>query len=85
MRLKKSVIMASVFPAFVGAGFLWVLGRFTPRPFTIFIAISVVFTFLSLGGPFSLPIETGGKIALSLMHIIEAAAVVGVLSSRARA
>jgi hypothetical protein len=79
------VIMASVIPAFVGTGLLWALGRFTSRPFTIFIVASVLFTLVSFGGPFSLPIEIGGKLTLSLMHIIEATSVVGVLSIRARA
>ncbi len=79
------VIGSSVIPAFVGTGLLWALGRFTRRPFTVFIVISVVFTLLSFGGPFALPITTAGKLALSLMHIVTAASIVGVLSARVRA
>lgn len=78
------IILTSTIPAFVAAGFLALLGRFTRRPFLIFQVVAVVFLVLSLGGPLSLPVATSTKVVLSLMHVIAAAAIVGVLSRMGR-
>ncbi|NWF67942.1 MAG: hypothetical protein HXY40_02535 [Chloroflexi bacterium] len=80
-----AVVMSSVIPAFVGTGLLWALGRFTAQPFTIFFIISVVFTLLSFGGPFSLSLQLNGQLTLALMHVVEASTVVGLLATQARA
>jgi hypothetical protein len=79
------VVVATTLPAFAAALLVWLLGRFTPRPWTIFYVISAVFLLLSFGGPAGLPIELGGILALNLMHVIAAAAIVGGLTWRARA
>jgi hypothetical protein len=79
------VVVATTLPAFAAALLVWLLGRFTPRPWTIFYVISAVFLLLSFGGPAGLPIELGGILALNLMHVIAAAAIVGGLTWRGRA
>jgi hypothetical protein len=80
-----AVIVSSFVPAFIGAGLLWLLNRFTPRPITIFVAISAIVAVLSIGSPATLPVSTGLIIALSLMHFVAAAAIVWALVTRARA
>jgi len=74
------VIIASAVPAFAAAALLALLGRFTTRPFRIFMIIAVVFGLLSFGGPASLPVGLSTIIALGLMHIVAGVAIVGVLS-----
>ena len=79
------VIVASVLPAFIAAGVLALLGRFTARPFTVFRVIGVVVLLMSFA-PFTLmPMPTGTIITLAVMHIIAAVAIVGALDRRARA
>lgn len=65
-----AVIAASTVPALGAALLYWALGRFTSRATTIFTVVAVVFGLLSLGGPVSLPIDLGTRIALSVMHLI---------------
>jgi hypothetical protein len=78
------VVLASALPA-IGAGvLLWLLGRFTRRPFTIFLAIAGVFLLLSLGGPLSMPVPGATKAVLSLMHVVAGASIAGALFVRAR-
>jgi Family of unknown function (DUF6069) len=78
-----AVIAASLIPAFLGAGFLVLLQRFTTNPLQKFQIIAVTFALLSLISPMTLPINLGGKMALSLMHLVAAASIVWSLS-RAR-
>jgi hypothetical protein len=79
-----AVIMASIVPAFVGAGLLWLLNRFTPRPVTIFIAIAVIVVVLSLAAPFQLGVSTTEAIILVLMHIVAGTTITYFLTTRAR-
>jgi hypothetical protein len=79
------VIIASAVPAVFAGLLLWLLGRFAPRPVTIFVAIAAVFALLSLGGPLTLPVSGGLQIALALMHIVSAAAITWALVSQTRA
>ena len=65
-----AVIVASTIPAIGAALLYWALGRFTSRATTIFVAVAVVFGLLSFGGPASLPIDLGTRIALALMHVV---------------
>lgn len=74
------VVVASTVPALLAAVVLYVLNRFTRHGLRIFVALSVVFVLLSLGGPLALPIDGGTIAALSLMHFTAAAAIVGVLA-----
>jgi hypothetical protein len=75
-----AVIAASIVPAFIGLGILLLLQRFTKNSMTIFLSIGVVFTLLSLIGPFTMPINFGVKIALNLMHLVAAASILVALS-----
>jgi hypothetical protein len=79
-----AVIMASIVPAFVGAGFLWLLNRFTSRPVTIFTVIAIAITLFSLAAPFQLGISTPEAIILVLMHIVAGGAITYFLTTRAR-
>lgn len=73
-----AVLASSVLPLFVGAGVLWLLGRFTTSALRVWTIIAIVLTVLSLTGPLFLPVDTGSKIALILMHIgAGTAAIVG--------
>jgi hypothetical protein len=80
-----AVIMSTLMGAIGGSILLAILGRFAPRPITIFLAISVIFTLISFGGPLSLPVETSTMVVLSIMHIIAAVAIVWALVTRTRA
>ncbi len=73
-----AVIASSVLPLFVGAGVLWLLGRFTTSALRVWTIIAIIVTVLSLSAPVFLPVDGGSKIALALMHIGAAAsAIVG--------
>jgi hypothetical protein len=80
-----AVIFASVIPSLIGAGVLYVLGRFTTRPITIFRVLAVVITILSFGGPLQLGISTAEVIVLELMHLVAAVVITYLLTTRARA
>lgn len=80
-----AVIAASFIPAFVAAGFLLLLQRFTQNALQKFQIIAAVFACLSLFGPISLPISLGVKIALCLMHLGAAISIVGALSQTKKA
>jgi magnesium-transporting ATPase (P-type) len=79
-----AIVLLSIVPA-IGAGvLLWLLDRFTNRPFTIFWIISAVFLLLSLIPNFTLPMAPGASFWLGLMHVVAAAAIVGLLSTLGR-
>ncbi|KPV49883.1 hypothetical protein SE17_30120 [Kouleothrix aurantiaca] len=73
------VIVMSVVPAIAGAALLWLLGRVTARPFRWFTIIAVVVLLLSLAGPLLLPVALANKLVLSLMHVVAAGVIVGIL------
>ena len=74
------VLIASLVPAIAGALFLAVLGKVFRRPLRLFQIIGVVLLLLSLGGPFSLPVDLATKLALSLLHIVAAVVIIGGLT-----
>jgi hypothetical protein len=78
------MLVITMLPAFLGAGLLWLLGRFTSRPFTIFWVIAIVVLILSYGAPLNLGIPTNEVLALSLMHTAAAIIITFVLTTRAR-
>ena len=78
-----AVIAASLIPAFLGAGFLVLLQKFTKNPLQKFQLIAIVLALLSLISPMTLPTNLGGKMALGLMHLVAATSIVWALS-RAR-
>jgi len=81
----KDVLGASivwVVPA--GAGLL-LLNRFMKRPSRVFEIVATTFGLLSIAGPFTFPEATlGTKLALTAMHLILTAAIVGAIVVRAR-
>ena len=81
----KDVLGASivwVVPA--GAGLL-LLNRFMERPSKVFVIVAAAFGLLSVAGPFTFPEATlGTKLALTAMHLILTAAIVGAIVVRGR-
>jgi hypothetical protein len=71
--------VASFVPAFIAAALFAVLGRFVRQPVRAFVAIAAVFLLLSLGGPLSLPVTTGVKLALAAMHLIAGVLITALL------
>lgn len=79
------VVVATIIPA-IGAGVLLaLLGRFTRRPYTIFLILSAVFLLLSFLSPLSLPGDLPVKLAFEVLHIGAAAAIVWALVTQTRA
>lgn len=78
------VIVMSLIPAIGAAVLLWILRRFTARPYTIFLVIAVIGLLLSFGGPLPLPVAAAAKAVLVLMHVVTAAVIVGFLARFAR-
>lgn len=74
------VVIMSVIPAIGATIILAVLGRFLTRPIRVFGIISVVLLVLSLAGPLGLPVAVSTKLILSLMHIVAAVTIVGLLT-----
>lgn len=77
-------IGASLVPALLGAVFYGLLGRFTGRATTIFVAVAAVFALLSLGGPLTMPVPLATRLLLSLLHLSTAAIVAYGLTRYAR-
>ena len=81
----RDVLLAStvwVVPASAG---LLLLNRFMERPSKAFVMIAVMFGLLSVAGPFTFPEATlGTKLALTAMHLILTAAIVGSIVVRGR-
>jgi hypothetical protein len=78
------VIMASIVPAFGGAGVFWVLSKFTAQPVRIFRIIAIVFGGFSLIMPFSMGIGVTQTIILDLMHIVVAVSVTYFITTRGK-
>ena len=73
-----AVIGASIVPLLVGAVGLWLAYRFLAKSFAVWSAVVAVLAVVSIVGPFGLDIDTGSKVALTVMHIATgAAAIVG--------
>lgn len=77
-------IGASIVPALLGAVFYGLLGRFTGRATTIFLAVSAIFALLSLGGPLTMEVPLSTRLVLSLLHLSTAAIIAYGLTRYAR-
>jgi ABC-type transport system involved in cytochrome c biogenesis permease subunit len=65
-------------PGLLATIFFGLLVRFTRRPATVFLSVSLAALLLSLGGPVNLPAASmQTKILLGGMHIIAAAVITG--------
>ncbi len=80
------IIMFNVVPAIGATILLAVLGKFLSRPLRVFWIISIVVFLISFMLPLTLPssVATSTKIGLSLMHIIAAPVIIGVLTRLGR-
>lgn len=79
-----AVVLATIVPTIGAALLLWLLGRFTQRAVTVFIAIAVVFGLLSFAGPLGLPISPALQLSLNLMHVIAGVIITYVLVMQTR-
>jgi Family of unknown function (DUF6069) len=78
----------------LGASIVWVvpasaglllLNRFMERPSKVFVGVAATFGLLSVAGPLTFPEATlGTKLALTTMHLILTAAIVGAILIRGR-
>ena len=80
-----AIFFSCILPAFIAAGLLWALGRFTQRPIRTFTIIAVVALVLSFASPFTAQMTGGTRVVLEIMHVIAAVAIIGALTRMARA
>jgi hypothetical protein len=74
------VLGASIVWVVPAAAGLLVLNHFMERPSKVFVRFAIGFGLLSIAGPFTFPEATiGTKLALTAMHLILTAAIVGAI------
>lgn len=79
------VVMASVVPALVAAGFYLLLRAFFTAASPIFIGLATIFTLVSFAGPFGIAgASLATKLALNVMHLVAAAAITTAIARAAR-
>jgi len=78
------VVVVSLGVAIAATLLLVILIRFVHRPLSWFWGVSAAVLLLSFGGPLSLPVDTATKAGLSVMHLVAAAAIVGLLTGMSR-
>lgn len=76
------VMEVSAAVAIAAALLLIFLARFVAHPIRWFQIIALIVLVLSFAGPFSIPVDTATKLALSAMHLVAALAIVWVLSTQ---
>ena len=82
----KDVLGASIVWVVPASAGLLLLNRFMERPSKVFVMVAATFGLLSVAGPFTFPEATlGTKLALTAMHLILTAAIVGAIVVRGRA
>ena len=82
----KDVLVASIVWVVPASAGLLLLNRFMERPSRVFVIVAATFGLLSVAGPFTFPEATlGTKLALTAMHLILTAAIVGAIVVRGRA
>lgn len=69
------IVFATMFPAVLAIGFGLLLGRFTGKPKTVFLATVGAVTLLSTGGPISSGAPGGTVAALVAMHLLTGAVI----------
>lgn len=71
-------VITTLIPGMVASIFFGLLIRFSRKPATIFLSVSLAALLLSFGGPYYLPeVSLETKILLGLMHILAAAIITG--------
>jgi hypothetical protein len=78
------VVVVSLGAAIGATLMLAILNRFVQRSIRWFQGIAAVALLLSFSGPISLPVDTSTKVGLAAMHLVAAAAIVGVLTGMSR-
>jgi hypothetical protein len=81
----KDVLGASIVWVVPASAGLLLLNRIMERPSKVFVIVAATFGPLSVAGPFTFPEATlGTKLALTAMHLILTAAIVGAIVVRGR-
>jgi hypothetical protein len=81
----KDVLGASIVWVVPASAGLLLLNRIMERPSKVFVTVAATFGLLSVAGPFTFPEATlGTKLALTAMHVILTAAIVGAIVVRGR-
>ncbi len=71
-------VLTTLIPGLVASIFFGLLIRFSRKPATIFLSVSLAALLLSLGGPYNLPdVSLQTRILLGVMHILAAAVITG--------
>ena len=78
------VALLSSVPAFAAAGLLLLLGRYTARPLRVFWIVAGIVLLVSFIPDFLLPVDTGTRIGLLVMHVVSAVVIVGVMTNAER-
>ena len=79
------VLGASIVWVVPAAAGLLVLNYFMERPSKVFVRVAAAFGLLSIAGPFTFPeASLGTKLALTAMHLILTAAIIGAIGVRGR-
>jgi len=79
------VLGASIVWVVPAAAGLLVLNYFMERPSKVFVRVATAFGLLSIAGPFTFPeASLGTRLALTAMHLILTAAIVGAIGVRAK-
>jgi hypothetical protein len=82
-RLPVLVVILTLVIVTIGAiAVLAALKRFTARPVTTFRVVAAALALLSLGPLTSLPVDLNVKLTLAAMHIISAAIITYMLTTR---
>lgn len=72
------VVIATFIPAIFAALFAMALNQLMAKPVKAFVAVSVVFGLLSMGGPATIGAASPGlKILLAAMHVVAGVAIAG--------
>ena len=81
----KDVLGASIVWVVPASAGLLLLNRFMERPSKVFVIVAATFGLLSVAGPLTFPEATlGTKLALTAMHLVLTAAIVGAIGVRGR-
>lgn len=70
------VVIATIVWVMIGAAALWLMERRLTRGFRRWTILAAVFTLGSLVPLFGLDVDTGSKLALSVMHIVVGASTI---------
>jgi hypothetical protein len=76
----SQLFVTTMVPALGATLLLFLFNRFLAHPLRAFHVVAVLILLVSFAGPLNLPTDWGVVFTLVLMHIIAAAAIVGILT-----